>query len=243
MGPYGHYIKKLHHLPDQIGTRRYSRPIEITYDQGSEFIGHKFKKYLIETEKGITAKPSISKNPMSNAVSSSYSRTASVFIWHAHSRVVVLHTLYRGHRDTRLCPSISYRSLVVLLRLILPESPLLLTSVNILPCPLLLSPLPLPAPPPGQLPPVPTTASILAPQDPFSNHHTGLTVITYRCTIQMCSADALYTPTLSIIPPPTLPPPLRCIFTSCTVSSEGAIPSAVSPPGSETPSGPCPCGG
>ena len=29
---------------------RYPRPIEITYYQGKEFIGHKFRKSLIETE-------------------------------------------------------------------------------------------------------------------------------------------------------------------------------------------------
>ena len=28
---------------------RYPRPIEITYDQGPEFIGHQFRKPLIET--------------------------------------------------------------------------------------------------------------------------------------------------------------------------------------------------
>ena len=27
---------------------KYPRPIEITYDQGSEFIGHEFIKYLVE---------------------------------------------------------------------------------------------------------------------------------------------------------------------------------------------------
>ena len=43
-------------------------PMEIMYDQGSEFIGHNFRKSLIETEYGITAKPSTLGNPMSNAV-------------------------------------------------------------------------------------------------------------------------------------------------------------------------------
>ena len=45
----------------------YPRPIEIMHDQGREFIGHEFRKPLIETEYGITAKPSTSINPMSNA--------------------------------------------------------------------------------------------------------------------------------------------------------------------------------
>ena len=47
---------------------RYPRPIEITYDQGKKFIGHEFRKYLIETEYGITTKPSTSVNPMSNVI-------------------------------------------------------------------------------------------------------------------------------------------------------------------------------
>ena len=47
---------------------RYPRPIEITYNQGSTFIGHEFRKPLIETDQGITFKPRTSKNPMSNAV-------------------------------------------------------------------------------------------------------------------------------------------------------------------------------
>ena len=47
---------------------RYPRPIEITYDQGKKFIGHDFRKYLIETEYWITAKPSTLGNPMYNAV-------------------------------------------------------------------------------------------------------------------------------------------------------------------------------
>ena len=44
------------------------RPTEIIYDQGSEFIGHEFRKSLIEMEYGIIAKPSTSGNPMSNTI-------------------------------------------------------------------------------------------------------------------------------------------------------------------------------
>ena len=51
-----------------MGLSRYPRPIEITYDQGKEFIGHGFRKYLIETEYGITANTSTSGNPISNTV-------------------------------------------------------------------------------------------------------------------------------------------------------------------------------
>ena len=41
--------------------------MDITYDQGSEFIGHEFRKSLIEMEYGITAKPFTLKNPTLNA--------------------------------------------------------------------------------------------------------------------------------------------------------------------------------
>ena len=47
---------------------RYPRPIEITYDQGKEFIGHKFIKSLIETEYRITSKQSNSGNTTLNAI-------------------------------------------------------------------------------------------------------------------------------------------------------------------------------
>ena len=47
---------------------RYPRPIEILYDQGSEFISHDFIKYIIETEYRINAKPSILGNTTSNAI-------------------------------------------------------------------------------------------------------------------------------------------------------------------------------
>ena len=50
----------------------------------------------------ILVTPNFYKNI--NTYSSSSSRPASVSRWHAHSRVVVFHTLHRGQRDTRLCP-------------------------------------------------------------------------------------------------------------------------------------------
>ena len=37
---------------------RYPIPTKIMYDQGSEFVGHEFIKYLIEEEYGIIANPS-----------------------------------------------------------------------------------------------------------------------------------------------------------------------------------------
>ena len=58
-------------IADLVGTTwltRYYRPIEITYEQGSEFIGHKFRKYLTETDYTITAKSSTLGNPTSDAI-------------------------------------------------------------------------------------------------------------------------------------------------------------------------------
>ena len=46
----------------------YPRPIEITYDHGKEFIGHKFIKSLFEDKYRIISKPITLVNPMSNAI-------------------------------------------------------------------------------------------------------------------------------------------------------------------------------
>ena len=35
-------------LVETTGLTRYPRPIKITYDQGSKFIGHEFRKSLLE---------------------------------------------------------------------------------------------------------------------------------------------------------------------------------------------------
>ena len=48
---------------------RYPTPIEITYDQGKEFIAHEFRKYLTQMEYMRTAKPSTLVNPMFNVLS------------------------------------------------------------------------------------------------------------------------------------------------------------------------------
>ena len=47
---------------------RYTRPIEITHDQGSEFIGHEIIKYPIEESYGIKAKLITSGNITSNEI-------------------------------------------------------------------------------------------------------------------------------------------------------------------------------
>ena len=43
-------------------------PMTITYDQGSEFIGHEFRKNLTETEYGMISKPRTSGNPNPNRI-------------------------------------------------------------------------------------------------------------------------------------------------------------------------------
>ena len=55
-------------LVETMWLYRYSIPMEITYDQGSEFIGDKYRKYLIEEEYGITSKPSTLVNNLSNVI-------------------------------------------------------------------------------------------------------------------------------------------------------------------------------
>ena len=55
-------------LVETTWLSRYPRPIYITYDQGKEFIGHEFRKSIIETEYGITSKPRTLVNPMSKAI-------------------------------------------------------------------------------------------------------------------------------------------------------------------------------
>ena len=55
-------------LFDTMWLTRCPRPMEITYDQGSGFIGHEFRKSLIERECGINSKPSTSGNPTSNVI-------------------------------------------------------------------------------------------------------------------------------------------------------------------------------
>ena len=55
-------------LVETTWLSRYPRPIEITYVQRSEFIGHELRKPLIDTEYGITTKPSTSGNTIYNAI-------------------------------------------------------------------------------------------------------------------------------------------------------------------------------
>ena len=55
-------------LVETTWLSRYPRPMYITYDQGSEFIGHEYRKYLIEIEYRITSKPITLGNPTLNAI-------------------------------------------------------------------------------------------------------------------------------------------------------------------------------
>ena len=60
---------------------RYPRPREITYDQESEIIGHKIRKYLIEMEYGIKSKPSTSRNPISNKILERITQVLGILVW------------------------------------------------------------------------------------------------------------------------------------------------------------------
>ena len=55
-------------LVETTWLTRYPRPTEIMYDQGSEFIGPDFIKYLIEIEYGIVDKSSTLVDPKTSAV-------------------------------------------------------------------------------------------------------------------------------------------------------------------------------
>ena len=55
-------------LVETTWLTRYPRLMEIKYDQGSEFISHKFRRSLIEREYWITAKTSPLINPTYNAI-------------------------------------------------------------------------------------------------------------------------------------------------------------------------------
>ena len=102
------------------------------------------------------------------------SRTAYVLQWHLHSRAVVFRTLHRGQIDTRLCPLISYILLIcTYCGFSVPRVLLNFPFFTLLPHPLLPPMLLLNAPPLCEAPPVPTTASILAPLVPFPTPHTG----------------------------------------------------------------------
>ena len=55
-------------LVETAWLSRYPRPIELTYDQRKEYIGHELRKSLIEDEYVITSKPSTLVNLMSNVI-------------------------------------------------------------------------------------------------------------------------------------------------------------------------------
>ena len=77
-------IKEQYQFANLVETTwlsRYPQPIEITYDQGKEFIGHEFRKFLIEMECGITSKTSNSVNPMSNAVLERIHQVLGNLVW------------------------------------------------------------------------------------------------------------------------------------------------------------------
>ena len=59
----------------------YLIPTEIKYDQGSELIGHDFRKSITEMEYRIVDKPSTSENPMSNAILEQIHQVLGKLVW------------------------------------------------------------------------------------------------------------------------------------------------------------------
>ena len=55
-------------LVETTWLTRYLKPMEITYDQGSEFIGNEYIKSLIEKEYKIHSNQSTLEKPTSNAI-------------------------------------------------------------------------------------------------------------------------------------------------------------------------------
>ena len=55
-------------LVETTWLARYPWPVEITYDQGGELLGHEFKNTLIENEYGFKTKPASPGNPQVNAI-------------------------------------------------------------------------------------------------------------------------------------------------------------------------------
>ena len=54
-------------IAEQEWFARYSWPIQVTFDRGSEFIGKDFKQMLIK-DYGMKTKPITVRNPQANAI-------------------------------------------------------------------------------------------------------------------------------------------------------------------------------
>ena len=55
-------------LVETVWLDEYTIPMDIMYDQGSEFIRHDFRKYLIEMVYWILSQPSTLTNPTFNTI-------------------------------------------------------------------------------------------------------------------------------------------------------------------------------
>ena len=76
--------KKATSITNSVETTRmsrYARQIEITYGQGSEYVGHEFSKSVIEEKYRITSEPSTSENLMSNAVLEQIHQVLENILW------------------------------------------------------------------------------------------------------------------------------------------------------------------
>ena len=64
----GKRVISIQNLVETTWLNRYPSPTENTHDQGSEFIGHEFRKSLIEEYYGIVSKTSTFRDTTSNSI-------------------------------------------------------------------------------------------------------------------------------------------------------------------------------
>ena len=68
-------------LVETTWLTRYTWPIEITFDQGAEFIGRQFKNSLLENGNGLKENPDSSGNPQMNTIIEIMYQVLGNLIW------------------------------------------------------------------------------------------------------------------------------------------------------------------
>ena len=74
---------------------RYPLPVEITYYQGGEYLGHEYTSSFIKQEYGIKIKPASSENPQVNT-------TTEIIHQVLGNLVRNLHIIYNKHMEIML---------------------------------------------------------------------------------------------------------------------------------------------
>ena len=78
----------IENLVENMWLVRYPWPVEITYDQGEDLLGHKFKSGLIEQENRISKKPASQGNPQANATIERINQVLGI---------LYIHIVYKKH--------------------------------------------------------------------------------------------------------------------------------------------------